>query len=218
MKRECRFTAVLPDLRDVRHGRTFGRYENEAKQAPGFNPAGIGDDCRLNADTAAAEGVEKTPTTISTVPQYVKSGETLISNDTSGASTAKSLDYGTPVYFLLRTASGSAGNIADPDYVDPAKFDITFSGTQGVDTGGLALVKESSVGGVFWYLKVPLIEQGSLTGDTAVQGSIVIAPKAGGTSFTLNLTARNITLRAAVTGDQPIVSLATQAQAMGKAV
>ena len=166
--------------------------------------------------SAAAEGVEKTPTTISTVPQYVKSGETLISNDTSGASTAKSLDYGTPVYFLLRTASGSAGNIADPDYVDPAKFDITFSGTQGVDTGGLALVKESSVGGVFWYLKVPLIEQGSLTGDTAVQGSIVIAPKAGGTSFTLNLTARNITLRAAVTGDQPIVSLATQAQAMGE--
>ena len=77
-------------------------------------------------------------------------------------------------------------------------------------------MKESSVGGVFWYLKVPLIEQGSLTGDTAVQGSIVIAPKAGGTSFTLNLTARNITLRAAVTGDQPIVSLATQAQAMGE--
>ena len=166
--------------------------------------------------SAAAEGVEKIPATISTVPQYVKSGETLISNDTSGASTAKSLEYGTSVYFLLRTESGSAGNIADPDYVDPDKFDITFSGTQGVDTDGLALVKESSVGGTFWYLKVPLIEQGSLTGDTAVQGSIVIAPKAGGTSFTLNLTARKITLQAAVTGDRPIVSLATQAQAMGE--
>ena len=113
--------------------------------------------------SAAAEGVEKIPATISTVPQYVKSGETLISNDTSGASTAKSLEYGTSVYFLLRTESGSAGNIADPDYVDPDKFDITFSGTQGVDTDGLALVKESSVGGTFWYLKVPLIEQGPET-------------------------------------------------------
>ncbi len=163
---------------------------------------------------AATSGTKKVATTISTVPQYVKESETYISNDGSGASTAKRLNYGTDIYFLLRTATGSAGNIQSPDYVDPADYTLDITGAQGVATDGLAIISQQCVSGdTFWYLKVKLIDQGSLTTDTAVQGTVTVTPS-GSSAFTLSLDSRNITLIAVTGGDTPIITMGTQAQAL----
>ncbi len=189
-----------------------------AATTPSINVTMAPKDYNYPLTVVAVAGTKKVATTISTVPQYAQGGATYISNDTSGASTARNLDYGTVVYYLLRTASGSAGNIKAPDYLDPNDYTLAVSGAQGIKSGGLSIVPQQCVSGeTFWYLKVEFIEQGSLTTDTPVKGIVTVTPS-GQTAFTLNIGSSNdITLKAATATpvDKPIYSLATQAQAKG---
>lgn len=144
----------------------------------------ITDNSAINVSMAPKSGnypltlVASTPEaeikSMSTVPLYDENGNGTIDYATTGASRNCFIPFGTKLYYVLRSGTGSSTNITDDYTLDTSKYSISVTGSTGIDTNNVKIELIETDNGKYWCLAVPTLAQGSLDDPTELVGTVTI--------------------------------------------
>ncbi len=138
--------------------------------------------------------VEKAITGMSALPLRDSDGDGKIEYAITGASTARTVEFGTIFYYCLRVDNSSSNFVYNAgSTIDSSRYEVTVEDAVGIDTNGMEITTmPADNGNTYWVVKVPTVSSGSE--GTKVSGTFTITDTASGNGkevFSRNITAKS---------------------------